>query len=77
MITKSDVDRLLTDRTFNAIIDKARSNQVAVFMNSSKDDLTARENAKDILIALDKIEQVLRSVEADEAIKLKREGRSK
>jgi len=74
----SDVERLTRDDTFRAIIERVRSEQIATFVNSTKDDCHLREEAHSILRALDKIEQVLKSVITDEAIKRKREeGRSK
>lgn len=74
----TDVQRLQRDETFKAIIEKVRSDQVATFVQSNKNDTELREEAHSILRALDKIEQVMKSVLTDEAIKMKRkEGRSK
>lgn len=77
-VTAGDVDRLLADPAFSAILNKVRSDQIAIFAQSSRRDTEVREDAHSIMVALDKIEQALKSVVTDEAIKLKRkEGRSK
>jgi len=75
-VSAADVDRVLRDSTFRAILEKVRSDQVAVFMNSAASDTEAREEAHAVIRALSKIEQAFKSVKDDEAIKLKRKGRS-
>lgn len=75
-ILASDADRLLRDPAFAAIIDKVRSEQIMMFVNSSKHDTASREEAHAMLRCLSKIEAALKSVITEEAIKQKREGRS-
>lgn len=70
--TAAEVQRLLADSTFIGIMDKIRQDQIDVFTNSLKDDTEQREEAHSILRALTKIEQALKSVQTEEAIKLKR-----
>lgn len=72
-LTTAEVGRLLDDPTFKAIMSKIRQDQVDVFMRSGKQDTELREDAHSILRALDKIEQALKSVQTEEAIKQKRE----
>ena len=76
-ILAADVERLLNDSTFIAILNKVRSDQITAFTSSTASEVDVRENAHQILRALDKIEAALRSVITDEAIKEKREGRSR
>ena len=75
-VTASDVDRLLSDPAFTAILDKIRSDQVDIFMQSRRTDAQIREDAHAVIMALDKIEQALKAVVTDEAIKRKREERT-
>lgn len=72
-VTAADVERITSDATFQAIMNKVRSEQIEAFAQSARVDVQIREDAHSIIQALDKIEQALRSVIADEAIKEKRE----
>lgn len=72
LVTAADVDRLYADPAFQAIIDKVRSDQIAAFVQSARADVEVRESAHAIVQALDKIEQALKSIVTDEAMKLKR-----
>ena len=76
-LTKSDVERLLADTAFGDILESIRTEQVQIFIKSAASDTEAREDAHSIIRALDKIEQALKSVMTEEAIKEKRnKGRS-
>jgi len=75
-VTAADADRVLRDSAYRAIISKVRSDQIAIFTNSKASDTEAREEAHAVIRALDKIEQAFKSVKDDEAVKLKRKGRS-
>ncbi|MCP4791566.1 MAG: hypothetical protein GY881_15150 [Gammaproteobacteria bacterium] len=72
MISKHDAEHLLRNDTFIKVFDIIRKEQVDKFINTSKDDINAREEAHDIVLALKKIENRLQSVITDEAIKDKR-----
>ena len=71
-VTAADVERILNDSCFRAIMNKVRTDQVNTFINSAPGETEAREEAHTILRALDKIEQAFRSVLTEEAIKEKR-----
>lgn len=66
------VRRFLHDPTYKAILDKVRLDQLNAFRHSKSDEMDKREEAHAIIRALDKIEQALHTVLADEAIKEKR-----
>ena len=71
----ADVDRLLHDRSFRAIIKRVRDDQISLFVQSHPSQSDVREEAHQMIRALDKLEQAMRSVVVDEAIKMKRKGR--
>jgi len=76
--TASDVDRLMRDDTFKAIIEQVKNDQINIFINSARHGTQEREDAHAMFQAVVKIEQALKSVITEEAIKQKREeGRSK
>jgi len=71
-VTKADVERILRDSCYRAIMQKVRDDQVSTFIHSAPGETEAREEAHTILRALDKIEQAFKSVVTEEAIKEKR-----
>lgn len=73
ILEASDVRRLMQDSTFRAIIEKVKADQVSAFINSHSDESGVREEAHTILRALEKIEQAMNSVIAEESIQKKRE----
>jgi hypothetical protein len=71
-LVAADVQRLLNDDVFKEVIHRVRQEQIDIFVNSGRWDVEEREDAKHILRAMDKVEQALQAVRADEAIKEKR-----
>lgn len=70
-LTAADVNRLLLDDTFKEALRRARQQQIDIFVNSKYSEDTLRD-AKYMMEAINKIEQALKSVVSDEAIKEKR-----
>jgi len=71
-VTSADVDRLLSDASFSAILRKVKDDQINLFLNSARSDIDKREEAYSIIKAVEKIEQALIGIKSDEAIKEKR-----
>ena len=71
-LTAADVQRLLNDDTFKAVIHRVRQEQIDIFVNSNRWDIEEREDTKHILRAMDKVVQALESVKSDQAIREKR-----
>lgn len=70
-LTAADVNRLLLDDTFKEALRRVRQQQIDIFVNSKYSEDTLRD-AKYMVEAINKIEQALKSVVSDEAIKEKR-----
>lgn len=75
-VTAADADRILGDAAFRAILKKVRDDQISKFVNSHSTQPEMRESAHQVLRAIDEIEMAFKSVKDDEAVKLKRKGRS-
>lgn len=65
-VKSSKAKALLSNPDFTEVMADIRNEQIAVFVNSAKDDTIKREDAKVLLIALDKISATLQSRANDE-----------
>lgn len=74
-ISPHDVRRLLQDTVFNAILDKVRNDQCAVFLTSQTQDAAVREEAHAIIRATFKIEQALQAILTEEAMQERKQKR--
>ena len=63
----SRVRQLLRDETYQEVMQEVRTKQVGVFLSSSA-TIDSINQAHQIVIALDKIEEYMRSVLDDEAV---------
>lgn len=65
--------RLLGDETFQEIMEFIKSEQVAVFLDSSAtiDDI---DKAREIVLGLDEVQRVIRAAIDDESVELKKES---
>jgi len=75
LVTTADVERILRDSTYRAIMNKVREDQINAFVRSAATETANREEAHSILRALSKIEQAFKSILDDGAVKHKREIR--
>ena len=67
------IKRLLGDETFQEIMEFIKSEQVAVFLDSSAtiDDI---DKAREIVLGLDEVQRVIRAAIDDESVELKKES---
>lgn len=72
MITAQQAQRLLHDPDFLTIVNSIRAEQINRFTSSTPKEAEIREEAHQIIKALEKIEAALNACIADEAIKRKR-----
>tara|TARA_B110000908_G_scaffold170513_1_gene230313 strand:- start:894 stop:1118 length:225 start_codon:yes stop_codon:yes gene_type:complete len=72
MIQKSQAEYLLNDDTFATVFDIIRQEQVKKFLNSSKSDIEAREDAHAMTRALNEFEHTLRRAITNEVMQDKR-----
>ncbi len=65
--------KLLADETFQEIMEFIKSEQVAVFLDSSAtiDDI---DKAREIVLGLDEVQRVIRAAIDDESVELKKES---
>lgn len=63
----SRIRQLMRDETYNEVMQEVRTKQVGVFLSSSA-TIDSINQAHQIVIALDKIEEYMRSVLDDEAV---------
>lgn len=65
--------KLLGDETFQEIMEFIKSEQVAVFLDSSAtiDDI---DKAREIVLGLDEVQRVIRAAIDDESVELRKES---
>jgi hypothetical protein len=66
MIKSAKAKALLSDETFQDVIETLKQRQVKKFINSDKDDTIAREDAHSMIRALDMVVNELQSRVNDE-----------
>ena len=72
MIRGADAARLLNDDTFRQVFDIMRQEQVKLFLNSSVEDIEAREESHRMTRVLNKFERILKNAIVEEERQNKR-----
>ena len=72
MIRGVDATRLLNDDTFRQVFDIMRQEQVKLFLNSSVEDIEAREESHRMTRVLNKFERILKNAIVEEERQNKR-----